>query len=607
MSDQGERGARWTEMNDEIAATDEPTGPIQQIDSTDRSGERGATASARPDADQASRSPDRTEPAQARLSGPAESPSPDENPDDDWRPAERPGGGTAAERPAVNSWFERPPRPPAPPRQEPDSPEDSAAESADQAPAGFWITAAKSPQGDSPGRDFDDPGGAGAFEEPSGAAFAGSRDSSPWASSDGPTAGPGGAFGEPSAPEPAGSPAAAWGEPTGERPSWEREEPAPGEAARRPGAFAESREESFEASSAKPSPGTSGQEPGDVRVAPLPADGPAKTSAERPGWEGSLFDGSADGGGGVPGYAPVEMPGPSTPPKPGRPSSGSWEMPEWIREEERRAKEGLSTSADVGFDEETGRSRRIALLAGALVVVVLIGAGGYFFLRRGDSAAATVPPPRAVKESPTSALPQITTEPQVKLPPNKAMPRFSGSPARVVGMLDDRRAGLSYPRLGAPWRVPTARNDLAVPGWSGQQAVAAEQRGEQARHARLLTGVLQSPLAAEYTGPRSLRTVTAKALRDVIELYYDFPHQERALASQPLNVGGRRGWLISSYLKFKRPGVKATGEVVAVAVIDTGRSAPAVVLAGVPNTHRAQWPDINLFFSRLKPITKATE
>ena len=52
---------------------------------------------------------------------------------------------------------------------------------------------------------------------------------------------------------------------------------------------------------------------------------------------------------------------------------------------------------------------------------------------------------------------------------------------------------------------------------------------------------------------------------------------------------------------------QATGEVVAVAVIDTGRSAPAVVLAGVPNTHRAQWPDINLFFSRLKPITKATE
>ena len=62
-------------------------------------------------------------------------------------------------------------------------------------------------------------------------------------------------------------------------------------------------------------------------------------------------------------------------------------------------------------------------------------------------------------------------------------------------------------------------------------------------------------------------------------------------------MGGRPGWLVASYLTYQREGVRATGEIVATAVIDTGRETPAVVFAFMPNTHKQMWPDVNTFFS----------
>lgn len=46
--------------------------------------------------------------------------------------------------------------------------------------------------------------------------------------------------------------------------------------------------------------------------------------------------------------------------------------------------------------------------------------------------------------------------------------------------------------------------------------------------------------------------------------------------------------------------MRATGEVVATAVIDTGGRRPAVVFASMPNTHKQRWPDVNAFFAQLK-------
>ncbi|REE98506.1 hypothetical protein DFJ69_3996 [Thermomonospora umbrina] len=355
------------------------------------------------------------------------------------------------------------------------------------------------------------------------------------------------------------------------------------------------------------------EEAGDVRVAPVAGAGErsgAEREQERSGWEeGSLFDGAeGDDGEGVPDYAPVDMSGPGTPPKPGKPSSGNWRMPDWIDEEAREHREGRSTR-DIAADYEGGKGSRVGLIAGVSVLVVALAvAGGYFYLQRGDDKAPadTVPSAPAVGLSTPPVGRETPPAPQTDLPPDKAMPRFSGRPTRTGGAVADRRAGLAYPRFAAPWRPAAAGSRLSTKGWSGQQ-VLVEGRGGTSAVGRLLTGVLPSSAASEYRGPDDLKPVTARALDMMIKKYHPYRHKGRPLASQPLAVGGRKGWLMSSYLTFKRPGVRATGEVVAVAVIDTGRAAPAVAFASLPNTHRRYWPDITVFLTRLKPVTATTE
>jgi hypothetical protein len=155
--------------------------------------------------------------------------------------------------------------------------------------------------------------------------------------------------------------------------------------------------------------------------------------------------------------------------------------------------------------------------------------------------------------------------------------------------------------MAAPWKVPTKQNGLGTPGWSGQQILVTEKRGGQLWYGQLLTGTLHPSMQGAYQGPESVKNATAVVAQGYEAQYYAFPHETKPLASQALNVGGRQGWLIASYLTYQRDGVRATGEVVATAVIDTGRKTPAVVFASMPNTHKQMWPDVNTFFSRLKP------
>ncbi|MVZ98877.1 hypothetical protein F8568_000455 [Actinomadura sp. LD22] len=501
MSDQGERGVRWTDMSESDAAGRPPapggaTGP--QVVSS--------------------------EPKVPEVFMPAPhgrtdfSDGGEERPHDIWGKVE---GGPAAGAPEQE----------AAPEREPASAQEAAAE-----------------------RDDEVRRGPAAWEEPA-------REQRP------------GPWGRPGAEEEP----AAWQEPAGEREPAARPEPGNGH---------EREAEPVYGSGALP-------DADDVRVAPVPAQ---EEGQEPPGWEGSLFE---DGPRADPAdETPAVQVGLAGPAKAGKPSSGNWQMPEWMADEAAAdAKLGGSPgSSGDAFDEGGGRSRLVLIGGVGLLVVALLAAGGvYYMTHRTDDAPADKP----VKTNPAGGAAQPDV-PQVTIPADKPLKRFPGKASKILGRLTDAASGLSYPRLAPPWQLPTKKNKLSTPGWSGQQIMVTERHGQQLWYGQLLTGVLPPTLLGAYKGPGSVKKATALAEQGYLSQYYAFPHKSAPLASQALNVDGHKGWLIASYLTYKRAGVRATGEIVATAVIDTGRRTPAVVFASLPNTHRKAWPDLNEFLGQLK-------
>ncbi|MEU8797886.1 hypothetical protein [Spirillospora sp. NPDC048819] len=321
----------------------------------------------------------------------------------------------------------------------------------------------------------------------------------------------------------------------------------------------------------------------DVRVAPVSED-------ESPQWEGDLFDEGA----GDERYTPAVPTGVGEPAKPGKPSSGNWQMPEWMADEASAdSKLGGSPKPPRDVLDGGGRSRLVLFGGVGLLVAALVAAGAVYFLKGGDEPSETNGNAgRTAAEQPEA--------PPVKLPADKRLTTFAGTPSRVLGLVPDSYSGLAYPRLAPPWKVPTKQNKLGTPGWSGQQILVTERSAGQIWYGQLLTGTLHPGMQNAYQGPDSVKNVAALVAQGYEAQYYAFPHKTSPLASQALNVDGRPGWLVASYLTYQRDGVRATGEVVATAVIDTGRKTPAVVFASLPNTHKKMWPDVNTFFTRLK-------
>jgi hypothetical protein len=283
------------------------------------------------------------------------------------------------------------------------------------------------------------------------------------------------------------------------------------------------------------------------------------------------------------------------PPQPGKPSSGNLRLPEWMRDESN----GAGHSGSDGFEEE-GRSKRPLLIGVGLLVVGLLAVAGVYILKGGGdskpvshTAAPTRPsqPPSQAPVQPPSEKPQ----------PEKVLAQFKGAHTKPAGRVADQRSGLSYPRLGKPWGPPPKKSPMTELGFSASQFSVTEKAGAQPkRWARLMSAGLGGAEKDAYTGPGGERDAATQVAEAYEARIYGFRHKKKLLASQPLNIGGHKGWLVGYYLTYHRPGVKATGDVVTVAIVDTGKKAPGVLFMSVPNTHKKLWPDVNYVMHSIK-------
>lgn len=279
------------------------------------------------------------------------------------------------------------------------------------------------------------------------------------------------------------------------------------------------------------------------------------------------------------------------PPQPGKPSSGNLRLPDWMRDEQAEAARAGDSSE---FDDDSASKR--GLYAGfALLVAGLLAVGGVYVLKGGggtESASHTSAPTHPAKTPPRK---------QSKPQPEKPLAQFRGQHSTAIGRVVDSRSGLSYPRLSRPWSLPAAGSPMSELGFSMSQFAVTEKAGGQpTRWARLMSTQLSGAEKAAYGGPGTERAAATQAATTYEARLYGFRHKRKVLASQPLDIAGHKGWLVGYYLTYRRAGTAATGDILTVAVVDTGKPAPGVLVMSVPNNKRRLWPDLDFVIHSLQ-------
>lgn len=218
-----------------------------------------------------------------------------------------------------------------------------------------------------------------------------------------------------------------------------------------------------------------------------------------------------------------------------------------------------------------GTAGGIAVI-GLVVLLVMMLSGTSSPLRPHYSAPSDNRPPLARLCPPPSAAP-------VAPGPSGALPVPSGH--RTV----DRDAGISYRQYDdpwLPWRDYWAKGTLQVAYSVGQHFVT-EVYSQGTYHASILSGKV--PAAVNDAITIDLACTGRQVAADVRASYYPQPNQMETLRDEQSVLGGRPAWVSKFRLHFKELGLRATSELVAVALIDIGRPEAAILYVSIPNTH----------------------
>jgi hypothetical protein len=218
-----------------------------------------------------------------------------------------------------------------------------------------------------------------------------------------------------------------------------------------------------------------------------------------------------------------------------------------------------------------------AILAAGLAAVLagVMSSGGVHRSRAG--APADVRPPLA------QLCPAPTVPPEPAAPPEPATPR---PPATSGRRTVDAQAGISYAAYPAPWeswRTVWRAGTLQVPYTTGQHFVTETYSGGS-YHASILSAAV--PAADNDAVTLDLECVGRQVAADARAEYYPQPTRMEPLRDKLTSLGGRPAWVSMFRLRFATPGLRATDELVAVALIDVGRPTAAVLYVSIPGTHR---------------------
>lgn len=192
-----------------------------------------------------------------------------------------------------------------------------------------------------------------------------------------------------------------------------------------------------------------------------------------------------------------------------------------------------------------------------------------------------------VKAAPTG-VPALTWQPTGA--PAGPLPVFRGPGSRVTGRIIDRSSGISYARLGTPWRRLTSR--LSSEHSSGQEVDGKVNDYKHFWYAAVYVGPLDPKL--DVAGPQRLRAAAELTGQDFVKSLYSTDGRRKDLAGTALTVDGHPGWVTAFRMAHTVDTDRVQkGQTEVVVAVDTGRRAPTVVEITIPVNKPQLLPDIN--------------
>ncbi len=165
-------------------------------------------------------------------------------------------------------------------------------------------------------------------------------------------------------------------------------------------------------------------------------------------------------------------------------------------------------------------------------------------------------------------------------PPAPTDPAFPPGTVRIV----DEAAGIAYPYLGQGWLEYDLRDVPETTSVAGQYLVTQEVTPLGGPFIAQCTSGPLSPLFTS-AGAGSLQPTLAQVADSVRLNHYPLPNEQEVLRDEPRTVDGAPAHLLEFDLSWDVAGYQATGERVALLVVDVGRPAPALLYLSIPNTH----------------------
>jgi hypothetical protein len=232
------------------------------------------------------------------------------------------------------------------------------------------------------------------------------------------------------------------------------------------------------------------------------------------------------------------------------------------------------------LDAAAARRRTLRWFAGATGGIIAVGV--VVLLSLVLTGRTPFPPHQTTLPDQRPILAKLCPPPSGDAAPPSAAPATPAGPRTV-----DPQSGISYRAFDAPWQNWIfdweTGGELGVTFRTGQFFVTEEWPGHGPYLATILSGSV--PAASNDALTLDLKCAGAQVAADVRAAYYPKPNTMTPMVDKATTIAGRPAWLTEFRLHFHDPGLKATSEMVAIALIDVGKPNASILYVSIPGTH----------------------